>query len=283
MIRKQHLDQIATWFPDHKATLSEDGKCLVWANPKNGCYRCDYVLYRNCLFVTGDTLDAVFEWSANLTWEFLNRCDIGYAQGKCRCAGGSDRGMVWDSDLVMENLRRRCVQSLKEKQEEADDDEDDDQEEKPTPDESDILILDWHLQDSGYDDPTYNEHSWYAYLASDEDLELQFQVRGSEDIHNLRLSTDIDAGIGFTVSIHMAGAWIGLQKALEQLHDSTPVSNQVAAENRMRKEILDAIINEAATMLGVGTRIDPALCEIHRQRGKNGLDILANAFEVKPF
>jgi hypothetical protein len=71
---------------------------IVWKNPDHGTYRMDFVLYRNCLFVTGDCECAVYRWSQEITWDFLARCDYGYFFGKCDASSTGSRPTEWDSD-----------------------------------------------------------------------------------------------------------------------------------------------------------------------------------------
>jgi hypothetical protein len=52
-------------------------------------------------------------------------------------------------------------------------------------------------------------------------------------------------------------------------------------EAEMYKAIVTAIVNEAAVELGPDTKIHNGLCEIHKQRGMNGPELLAYAFGIR--
>jgi len=56
-----------SWFPQHKATLTNHGdlKVLDWAKPGTGTYYCRYVFDGNKVYISGDIGEAVF-W---LTWK----------------------------------------------------------------------------------------------------------------------------------------------------------------------------------------------------------------------
>lgn len=94
---------VADWFKNHVVrefvTYGADQPDpvikLVWAQPKTGVNRINYLLYRGHLFVGGDLGDAVYEWSSQIGLPFLANCDISYFGGKCRASSSEPRGKQW--------------------------------------------------------------------------------------------------------------------------------------------------------------------------------------------
>ena len=79
------------WFKDHKVTSHSIDR-IVWQRPGSSVYRADYILHGPFLSVVGDMGEAVYQWSENLTWAFLNGLDFSYFHSKCRA---SPKGFPW--------------------------------------------------------------------------------------------------------------------------------------------------------------------------------------------
>jgi len=94
------------WFKDHQVTSHSIDR-IVWQKPGSSVYRADYILHGPFLAVVGDMGEAVYQWSENLTWAFLNGLNFGYFHSKCRA---SPKGFPWyDWD---EQVARKQVDEL---------------------------------------------------------------------------------------------------------------------------------------------------------------------------
>jgi hypothetical protein len=112
----------ADWFPKHRATLEDYFgqlgsaakpnmmRRLVWANPESNNCRIDYVLYGSVLFVCGDLGEAVYQWSQNVSLEFLADCDMDYFGGKCQASDSEPRGKSWNPDRVKRWIESELIQ-----------------------------------------------------------------------------------------------------------------------------------------------------------------------------
>lgn len=92
--RQQYIDQQTKtcreeWFKNHKASLLLDRpevQIISWQNPASWNYGCRFIIHRRWLCVVGDIGEATFEWSQDLTLEFLASLDFGYFMGKCEAS-----------------------------------------------------------------------------------------------------------------------------------------------------------------------------------------------------
>jgi hypothetical protein len=101
-----------TWFPEHKATLTEHGelKVLQWAKPGTSTYYCRYVFDGSKMYISGDIGTAVF-W---LTWRAdvhsFNDIHVDYFEEKLEAYSGDRRN--FDSDKAVKRLKE-WVRELK--------------------------------------------------------------------------------------------------------------------------------------------------------------------------
>lgn len=87
MIRK-------AWFPDHVATVSDDGTSMLWAKPGTGIYAVKYRIIGSHLVVLGDIGCAVYRWSDRISFNWLSRISLDYFHGKCEA---SEDGRIPDA------------------------------------------------------------------------------------------------------------------------------------------------------------------------------------------
>lgn len=94
--REQH-------FKDHVAneiTAAEDFTVINWASPKSWNYGCRFIIHRRWLCVVGDIGEATYEWSQDLTLEFLASLDFGYFAGKCCASEQGRKYESWDNHIA---------------------------------------------------------------------------------------------------------------------------------------------------------------------------------------
>lgn len=111
-----------TWFHEHAArfssatelgTLATKGQrtvhLMTWRRPDSTNYLVRYVIDGGILAVWGDTGDAIYGWSEQLTWEFLAGLDLHYFHGKC-CASEQGRSYNdWDHRVAALRLDEYIV------------------------------------------------------------------------------------------------------------------------------------------------------------------------------
>mgnify|MGYP006921383536 FL=1 len=81
------------WFKDHAAKIIGIEECpegcttvISWQNPQSWNYGCRFIIHRRWLSIVGDIGEAVFEWSQDLTLDFLAGIDLHYFLGKCQAS-----------------------------------------------------------------------------------------------------------------------------------------------------------------------------------------------------
>lgn len=104
------------WFKEHRAMrvvhnnaeLHNEGACSVinWQNPKSWNYGCRFIIHRRWLCVVGDIGEATFEWSEDLTLEFLGSLDFGYFHSKCRASDSGRKFEQWNPREAWKALKQ---------------------------------------------------------------------------------------------------------------------------------------------------------------------------------
>jgi len=96
------------WFQNHKATVllesADQGTIISWQNPDSWNYGCHFIIHRRWLIVVGDIGEAVYEWSQDLTLEFLAGLDFHYFHGKCQASETGRRFTQWSSKSAFKCL-----------------------------------------------------------------------------------------------------------------------------------------------------------------------------------
>lgn len=94
-------------FKDHKASSDHDtiiGTLINWQKPGTWNYGCRFIIHRRWLIVVGDIGEATFEWSEDLTLEFLAGIDFGYFLSKCRASEHGRKFEQWDAAVAYANI-----------------------------------------------------------------------------------------------------------------------------------------------------------------------------------
>ncbi len=82
--------------------VEQTSKTIIinWQNPGSWNYGCRFLIHRRWLCVVGDIGEATYEWSQDLTLEFLASLDFGYFAGKCRASEHGSKYESWDVDVA---------------------------------------------------------------------------------------------------------------------------------------------------------------------------------------
>lgn len=110
----------AEWFKDHKAQCQATGDIgkivwstsllIHWQNPKSWNYGCRFIIHRQWLIVVGDIGEAVYQWSDDITLEFLAQLDFGYFLGKCQASEKGRDFSMWDSGVAEQKRSARIAE-----------------------------------------------------------------------------------------------------------------------------------------------------------------------------
>jgi len=111
-IKTVQIDPRIHWFKDHKAKILagpplDDCPVLIinWQNPASWNYGCRFIIHRRWLIVVGDIGEAVYEWSEDLSLDFLASLDFAYFLSKCQASPAGKNFVQWDSDKAILTLR----------------------------------------------------------------------------------------------------------------------------------------------------------------------------------
>lgn len=108
----------AKWFKDHKAEILGNvimkgiPPCMVitWQNPASWNYGCRFIIHHQWLIVVGDIGEAVYQWSEDLTLEFLAQLDFGYFLSKCQASEKGHDFSMWDSGVAEQKRSARIAE-----------------------------------------------------------------------------------------------------------------------------------------------------------------------------
>ena len=112
MTERQYIeDQTKTcrerWFKDHKATVLLNRPEVIiieWRNPTSLAYACRFIIHRQWLCVVGDIGEATFQWSQDITIEFLASLEFNYFLSKCRASNSGVKFEQWDAAVAYTNI-----------------------------------------------------------------------------------------------------------------------------------------------------------------------------------
>lgn len=127
-IDKTYFENAERAFKDHKAVLGSSEQLgiqkLNWRKPGTGIYGISYLIHGPYLIVTGDCGEAVYQWSQNITFDFVAGCDIGYFHSKCEASDKGRHNVHWDAQLATERfldaLKDRIKDLIEDEQDFAD-------------------------------------------------------------------------------------------------------------------------------------------------------------------
>jgi len=97
----------AEWFPNHRATVTNDGvtQRLLWQKLGTRINLVSYYAHLNALFVIGDLGEAIYQWGEVITLKWVAGLNLDYFAGKC-VASGTGLGYVeWDSALACKTVQ----------------------------------------------------------------------------------------------------------------------------------------------------------------------------------
>jgi hypothetical protein len=175
------------WFKNHKAhrhdylAITNIGlpmEVINWLQPNTSNYATRYIISGRSLIVTGDIGDAVFEWGEEITFKFLNGCDLHYFAGKCRASPHGREFKQWDSDVAKAGV--------------------------------DELLNMWDAPSRAHEGfesaPLFSRGEFEHWLVSDcpewaDDPEMKSSLLNAGDV----------------ISCHCIGMWVGLKMAFEQI------------------------------------------------------------------
>jgi hypothetical protein len=211
---KQMAECRAGWFKEHKATSlvdlrndkccehdhNSDGDChqhptgvpvvrvINWQKPGSWTYGCRFIIHRRWLTIVGDIGEAVFEWSQDLTLEFLGSLDFGYFMSKCQSSPTGKKFNDWDNHVAWAELcAHRC-------------------ELKINFDRSDRWQKEMDLLEELHEYSCKEDYNRVAQELYDE----------TGDAETAGMVTDF----GVVPSVHAIGMFVGLQMAIAQLKGS---------------------------------------------------------------
>lgn len=121
-IESQTKDCRERWFKDHvavwidkpawvdSAAIAPTSAMLIsWQNPKSWNYGCRFIIHRRWLCIVGDIGEAVFQWSEDLTLDFLAGIDLHYFLGKCQASPEGRKFEQWDGKVAWQ-INRQWVE-----------------------------------------------------------------------------------------------------------------------------------------------------------------------------
>ena len=109
-VKQQSQECRDKWFKDHKANLTSQipnlfeatwqyALVLRFANPKSWNYGCHFIIHRRWLTVVGDIGEATYEWSQDISLNFLASLDFGYFFGKCVASESGRKFTDWNAKI----------------------------------------------------------------------------------------------------------------------------------------------------------------------------------------
>lgn len=179
------------WFPGHKAkvvTQNSEVTIIHWANPASWNYGCHFIIHKRWLIVVGDIGEAAYEWSSDLTLEFLGGLDFGYFKSKCRSSEVGRDFNDWNEYVAKKNLEDR----IKEINDTPEDDRSD-------TDDQEFEALE-SLLVQGFDKHAFREAAQELYNDTGDS-----ELAGSVDV------------MGVVPHPRCIGHFVGLQMAIKQL------------------------------------------------------------------
>lgn len=108
-ISKQ-IESCRSWFKDHEALFQnikindKDILILNWKKPNSNIYSIQYIIYKNCLYVTGDVSSAVYSFTGNQEWESIASCSLDYFAKKCVASDNGIHNSQWYNEKCMKTF-----------------------------------------------------------------------------------------------------------------------------------------------------------------------------------
>jgi hypothetical protein len=81
-----------------------DPEIMIWKSPSSSIYRINYTLVGRTLFVEGDCYEAVYQWSAPVSFEGIANNNLDYFASKCRASSCGVGYKIFDSDTLKKQV-----------------------------------------------------------------------------------------------------------------------------------------------------------------------------------
>ena len=110
-------EMIKDSFKDHAAKITQfakldvnDAGCdievLTWKKPESYNYMVRYLVSGNTLCVYGDLGEAIYQWSENVTLEWISNLYLSYFKGKCQASEVGRDFREWSQRKALKELER---------------------------------------------------------------------------------------------------------------------------------------------------------------------------------
>ena len=193
-IKKDFENHIATidQFAKFDANASEDEKInigievLTWKNPGSYNYYVKYIVIGNTLCVYGDLGEAIYQWSENVTFEWVSNLDLSYFAGKCQASEVGRDFKEWSE--------RKAREAMKHFEKEE--------------------YFKWSkFEEEGGPEALYDKHEWAEWLR-----EHGYNILGED-------YWDWAYGIGKQINTRCVYHFMGLQMAMKQVSEKVGVKS----------------------------------------------------------
>jgi len=183
-IKKDFETHVSTITQYAKLDINDQGndiEVLTWKKPDSYNYMIRYIVSGNTLCVHGDLGEAIYQWSQNLTFEWLSKLDLQYFAGKCQASEVGRDFKEWDE--------HKALETLKQFEEEE--------------------YFKWEeFEEKGGEEALCDEREWEEWLR-----ENGHEVMG-DDFYEWAF------GIGKTINTRCVYHFIGLQMAMKQIKEN---------------------------------------------------------------
>ena len=104
-------------FKDHEATIDQylkfnnpdekgiEIEVLTWKKPGTSNYMVRYLVSGNTLCVYGDLGEAVYQWSQDVTLDWISTLDLHYFKGKCQASEVGRDFKEWSREKAFDTLK----------------------------------------------------------------------------------------------------------------------------------------------------------------------------------
>ena len=111
MIKDSFKDHVADYSLYHKMDEGGTGvvgsiEVLTWKKPGTGNYMVRYLVSGNTLCVYGDLGEAIYQWSENVTLEWISNLYLSYFKGKCQASEVGRDFREWSQRKALKELER---------------------------------------------------------------------------------------------------------------------------------------------------------------------------------
>jgi len=109
-----------SWFKNHEAKIiklfgpvgKEREVSIDWRNPEDCCFAVRYLIVGDVLYVSGDIGEAVYQWYRPISLKSLVTFNLDYFSEKCTASPTGPGFLVWNSELVVEQINESKKEEL---------------------------------------------------------------------------------------------------------------------------------------------------------------------------